>query len=253
MEEENLNKEIKELINLDINDLSRYFKEVEAKFEQIIKPPLIIRLDGVGFGRKLLDYLSPRDEKVHTSLISTVKEFMKLYSNSLAYITSDEINLLFLNIAPYNSRLQKLISITSGFISSKLSLSLKKQLYFDARVIKVESLSQIAKYFKYRMRIGFNNFISKLYHKYFKVCETPNLPNMLRILKSRGVELNKFPTWMYLGSYLIWEIYEKRGYNPISKTYVITMRRRINRIDRPINILKYLEYYKKFKGTIQYQ
>jgi len=57
-------------------------------------------------------------------------------SPRLAFLISDEINLLFLDY-PFNGRIEKLDSVVAGSLSGYLSLSMGRAVSLDARVIPV--------------------------------------------------------------------------------------------------------------------
>jgi len=201
------------LIGLDVGNLTRYFKNREITCG-VVKPPFIIRLDGVGFGSKLRGFSWPRDENVHKALVEAGKDAMNLLGADLCYIVSDELSLVFIRYAPYGGRVFKLISVSSGIVSSRVSLILGRHLYFDSRVIKIDSVEDIRKYLLCRARVGLNNYLSSIAasRKMFQKGYTPTIDELISVLRS---ELRK-PEWMYIGTLLVREQITKRAVDRVS-------------------------------------
>jgi len=241
-------EEINELFSYDVRKVDKYFKRLEVKSMDIINYPAIIRLDGVNFSKYLSNFNSPRDIRVHKALIYGAEKLIRTFNAICGYITSDEVNILLSRYIPYSSRHEKIISISSGILSSAVSIKLGIPLYFDARIIEITNINDIKAYFLYRMKIGFNNYISKVYHNIFPSSKTPDLKYMLHKLASKNINLSSIPTWEYLGSCLVWEEYIKNGYNPITKRSVKSKRRKLVVYDGRYCI-KYFGIFSKFLCT----
>ncbi|MFN3804217.1 MAG: tRNA(His) guanylyltransferase Thg1 family protein [Pyrobaculum sp.] len=124
-------------------------------------PPLVVRLDGVGFGKRLRDFPTPRSQLVHRALVETAREAAAVYGAELAYVVSDEINLAFLRNVPYGGRTFKIVSVLAGYLSAGLTARLARPLHFDGRVVKLEDPCDVASYVFYRARVGLNNYLVK--------------------------------------------------------------------------------------------
>ncbi|RLE81375.1 MAG: hypothetical protein DRJ52_04360 [Thermoprotei archaeon] len=232
-----------EVVRLSIHELEEYFKRLEVYSREKISCPFVIRLDGVGFGKALKDFEQPRDPKVHSALVKTCYELMRFFNCSVCYTTSDEISMFFLNYVPYNGRVEKIVSITAAVASANLSIQLNRSLYFDSRVIKVD-LRDLEKYYLYRVRTGFNNYICQLYHKVFKDRKTPHLDQMIAELKKQGVNIAEKPKWALYGSLIHWTTIEKIGYNPITGEKVVAERRILMTTESPERALKIIKELK---------
>jgi len=152
-----LNSIVNMLSALALPTLECKFKRRESDVEVYTNTPFFIRLDEVGFGRMLEGFRRPRDVRVHNALIDAAAVLMKRYSLPLAYIISDEVNVLVYDSNIYSGRVEKIVSITAAIISSHTSLALERPLYFDSRIIPVNK-NEIKEYILYRARIGFNNY-----------------------------------------------------------------------------------------------
>ena len=216
------------LLRTNVSKLNEYFKNTEVMHKDIIKTPFALRLDGVDFGKKLRSYSKPRDWRVHKALVEGAKELLTYFNADLTYVISDEVNVLFLKNIPYGARYEKIISISSGLLSSKVSLALNIPLFFDSRVVTLRNLSDVINYVIYRMRVGFNNYISSLYHSLTQAEITPPLSEMINVIRSKGVKLELKPLWELFGSCVIWEVFKKKGYNPLTNETTLTLRRKPN-------------------------
>ncbi|MBN1322638.1 MAG: tRNA 5'-guanylyltransferase [Methanotrichaceae archaeon] len=101
-----------------------------------VRPPLILRADGRGFHKALDGSKKPYDEHFARSMASASRSFMEDsgLSPKLAFLFSDEVNLLFLDL-PFNGRLEKLDSIAASYLSSALSLNRGRILAMDCRAL----------------------------------------------------------------------------------------------------------------------
>ncbi len=106
------------LINVNLVELERDFDS--RVVTNVVKPPIVVRLDGAGFGKALRDFNWPRDERVHRALIKAAVELMRAFSGEYALVISDEINVFLLSYVPFNGREYKLISSMAGLASAWL-------------------------------------------------------------------------------------------------------------------------------------
>lgn len=152
---------INELSGINIVFLEKIFRDLEVS-GGIVGAPLIIRLDGVRFGSRLDGFTSPRDEYVHKALVEAGAGLLKWFGADFIHVVSDEINVYMLRRIPYGGRFFKLVSISSGIASAVTSIKLSRTLFFDSRIIKLSSLDDAIKYYKYRARISSGNLLTQL-------------------------------------------------------------------------------------------
>ncbi len=235
-----MKKNILELLEVPVGKLHKYFKKKEIGDK--VRPPIILRLDGVKFSNLPPHFTRPRDERVHRALVKAAIEVVKRYSYEAAYIVSDEINIFMLRQLPYNGRVEKLNSITASIISAYTSHILKLPLFFDCRVVKIESIDEAVQYLLYRARVGLGNYIGCLLKQLgLSPRKPPYLKQQIKMLKDRGIDIGNEPLWKILGSSIVWSNYEKIGYDPINKREVKVIRRRITVEEGYEKLLKYLE------------
>jgi len=211
----------KEILNINPLVLSNIFTRSEV-WGGYIDLPYVIRLDGVSFGRILKDFEKPRDPRVHKALVDSCRELMKYFNADFCYVVSDEVNIFSFRYNPYGGRFFKIVSISSSILSSLTSLYLGRPLYFDSRVVKLDNLYRAIPYLLYRARIGFANYVSKLYTLYIDK-HTVDLNEMILKLKERGIDIDF--DWRSIGTCLYISRYIKKGFNPIDKVYVDVERR----------------------------
>ena len=165
-----------------------------------VEAPLAVRVDGVGWGRRLWGFRWPRDPRVHRALARSVAWLVAEYGADLAFVTSDEASVVWLRGAPYGGRVEKLVSVSASAVAAGVSLALGRRLFMDGRVVKLYGAGDAASYLVYRARVGFNNYVSSLYHSLVGAGgRTPGLGEMLAGLRARGVDPS-VPPWAGLGS-----------------------------------------------------
>jgi len=204
-------------------------------FSQLCIPPDIpffVRLDGRRFQAvsETIGTEKPFDEKFAKCLVASTKAmFQSGFSPSLAYVASDEINLLFLYTAPFRRRVEKINSILAGTASSAFSLSTltlfdKTSIAaFDARII-VSSLDKIEEYLAWRQGDAWRNHNNA--YAYWLLRKTGYIPSeaakMLKGLKteglhdllfSHGINLAQTPAWQRRGILIYREPYKKQVEN----------------------------------------
>ncbi|GAB6943735.1 tRNA(His) guanylyltransferase Thg1 family protein [Vulcanisaeta sp. JCM 14467] len=215
--------------------------ELERDFDSrvvtsIVKPPIVVRLDGAGFGKALSSFTWPRDERVHRAMLDAARELMRTFSGDYALVISDEINVFLLNYVPFNGREYKLVSSMAGLASAIVSNALGKILHFDARVITLnDNCRDVARYMLYRVRVGFNNYHVEIAQrsKAIPPSKTPHISDVIKALG--GPRL----TWESLGTCLVRVRVELEGVDRRSGARVRYVRRRI--IERnPIEVINEL-------------
>lgn len=213
-------------------DISLKENEIYSGIE-IPEMPLFVRLDGWKWHSLAKFFKKPFDKFVPKCLSEAAKEIMKKFNGNLAYIFSDEINILFLKLYGFR-RIEKINSIFSGIASSICSRIIGKNVVFDCRCIPIENKEKILKYLIWRQAECFRNY-SNAWAQFLlgggkKAAEKLKglkIKEVYLICKKLGIDLLKKPKWQRHGILLYWEKYKKRGWNPVKKENVIAIRRRI--------------------------
>ncbi|HID40566.1 MAG TPA: hypothetical protein EYP33_00220 [Pyrodictium sp.] len=201
------------VVYLDAGLLQRLFEANPARLEEEYKareifqkervePPFVLRLDGVGWARRLHGFEWPRDERVHRALARAAVELLRVIGGCCVLVVSDEVNLVYTGEPPYGGRVEKLVSISAGIVSGCVSRVLGRILFLDSRVVKLYSRRDAARYLLYRARVGFNNYISSLYHAagLGPARTTPGLQEMIEALRRAGRDPLREPSWRLVGS-----------------------------------------------------
>lgn len=200
-------------------------KDSWAIYSEIrVRPPFVIRADGRGFGKVLKERDKPYDIVFARSIVDASHGVFKDSGLApiLAYVFSDEINLLFMD-APFNGRVEKLDSVVAGFLSGALSLSLGKAVSFDARVLPLSS-EEILEYLSSRQDEAWRNHVFS-YGFYALISDGMNPEKAMDHLRGkkeseihemlfmRGTNLAKTPAWQRRG------VLVYRGWNEICQNW----------------------------------
>ncbi|KCZ72142.1 hypothetical protein ANME2D_01545 [Candidatus Methanoperedens nitroreducens] len=217
-------------------------KDREIYADLRVFPPFALRIDGRGFRRvlELLGFKKPYDEVFARAMANSTESLFKESGlNPLfAFTFSDEISFFFYEI-PYNSRIEKINSIIPSFISSAftIQLNLKDPVSFDSRIILLGK-EDIYRYLVWRQAETWRNHVSS--YGYYTLLNTglseneaaSRLKNMKassihELVFQHGINLSQTPAWQRRGILIYRETYEKKGYDPINKIYVKTIRKKI--------------------------
>ncbi|MGC9130555.1 MAG: tRNA(His) guanylyltransferase Thg1 family protein [Pyrobaculum sp.] len=180
---------LKRLLAENPRILEMRYREREAVCEPA-STPFAVRLDGVGFGKRLRDFPPPRSRAVHNALVEVAKVLASMHGADHAHVVSDEINLLFLRHTPYGGRTFKIISVLAAQASAELTAKLGRPLYFDGRVVKLRDHCDAAAYLLFRARVGLNNYVIQEARRAGLVDErTPRIEEMLKKVEVADYEL----------------------------------------------------------------
>lgn len=138
----------------------RYDRDLEADL------PFIVRLDGVSFRRLTARLDKPFDKGFLSAMLKTSFDLLDYTPARTVYCQSDEISLVFApgaaadHAMPYSGRIQKLISVYSGFASARFTHHLQSLVpsgpssigWFDARAFSAEGPESAAKALLWRHR-----------------------------------------------------------------------------------------------------
>ncbi len=201
--------------------------------------PFFVRLDGWTFHglAKKIKLKKPFDKFFASCLTKVAREFFIPFNPYLAYIFSDEINLLFLKTTTFR-RVEKIDSVFAGLASSlffkeinkKKNIQATEAAAFDCRCIPLEK-KDIAPYLIWRQAEAFRN-CNNAYAQYLVMkkeklnarATTKRLQGMktkeLRNLINKYYGLKKILSWHEKGILVYRKLYKKKGYNPIKKKKV---------------------------------
>jgi len=197
--------------------------------------PFFIRLDGWRF-KKLSETIKaekPFDEKFAKCLVSSGKIlFKKGFNPALIYVASDELNILFIDAAPFRRRIEKTNSILSGLVSSAYSLNLQKFFdknqvaAFDSRIVIASNMEKIIEYLSWRQMNTWRNHNNAYGYWIFRKMgyKPAEIAKKLKGLKTKkfhemmfkqGVNLAKTPQWQRRGILIHKQPFLKRANNSL--------------------------------------
>jgi len=204
------------------------------------------RLDGWNFrslSRKLR-LEKPFDHFFAECFVETAEVFFEIFNPDLAFLFSDEINLLFSRLTAFNRRLEKLNPIFAGMASSTLYRLLSRRygdipgLSFDCRVIRIKK-DEALEYLILRQMESCRNcynayaqhcLISKEGLKPRRAADEPRnvkLEDLKKLIEEHGITLSQIPKWHERGILMHWEHFSKDGFDPVRNRQVIAERRRV--------------------------
>ncbi len=201
------------------------FKGAEPFSDLRVEGPVIVRMDGVKFGKYTKAFGSVRDERIHKALVEAAKELLQYYSCSSAYVSSDEVN-VYCEEPPFGGRVEKLVSTFASFLGAHFSKRVDPPGWFDGRVVKAEWKP----YVLWRLKVTLCNYASKVTGKPCK-----------EALKE--IE----PPDIAYGTLIVREEYLKEGFDPIRKTKVVVKRRRLKEVFGK-EVLRYLNLKERSEG-----
>jgi len=187
-------------------------------------------------------------------MINTTAELVKEFNPTFGYTQSDEITLVFMpqkdqfgqwkNLA-FNGRVQKIVSLLSGFCSVRFAYHLSIQTfdsltekdlldkihlaYFDGRIFSIPDASEVLNNVIWRMTDAKRNSKNNLGHIHFAQKEVEGLHpgQILEKLLEKGVDWNEMPPAYKWGSFVKKGQYQKISENPKTGEKITAIRSRV--------------------------
>jgi len=204
-------------------------------FSQLQVPPdtpFFARLDGRRFQvtAEKVGAEKPFDERFAKCLVASGRAlFESNFNPALVYTAGDEINVLFLDAAPFRGRIEKMDSVFAGIASSAFSLGVakffRKHLItaFDSRII-VSSPEKVTAYLTWRQRDAWRNHNNAYAYWLFrrngykpseatKKLKGLRTEDLHQILFSHGTNLTQTPAWQRRGILVYKEPHQKQVKN----------------------------------------
>jgi len=241
-----------------VNELAARMKEYEKDNEvfgaSTLKQdkPFIIRLDGHKFSKFTTGFKKPYDERIYKAMLLSTKDLMEEFQALLGYTQSDEITLVFPaltssqiqagDVLKYNGRIQKLISLASGFCSVRFAYHLCTQpfdsvteknlvekihkAYFDARVFHIPTPEEAINNIIWRISDVKRNGVNNLGFCNFRQKDLEGLSpkQVIEKLQSKGIEWSAMPANYKYGVILKKSKFDYEGFNPLTNEKVVVPR-----------------------------
>lgn len=204
---------------------------------------MVARLDGRSFTRltkEVHKFAAPFDERFRDHMVATTHHLMACgFRVIYGYTQSDEISLLFHpNELAFERKLRKYNSVLAGEASATFSLRLGSPGAFDCRISQLPTEQNVIDYFRWRQEDAHRNALNG--HCYWllrkqgqsvaqatRALEGLSVANKNELLFQAGVNFNDLPPWQKRGVGLVWETYEKSGFNPLTGETALAQRRRL--------------------------
>lgn len=234
---------IKEEWSMKATEFETYMRAFENSNDPRIHPSMnvVVRIDGRNFSkltRRTLK-LKPFDTKLRDTMIYTTMDLMENsgFRIDQGFTQSDEISLL-LNPTEihktFNGKIRKIISLLAAQASVTFTRQMQIQGIFDARVIQLPTKAIVKDYFRWRKTDTEINCLNQwcYYHLVNTDGKTPYAAQVElngkgfdwknEYLFQKGINFNNLPTWQKQGIDITWQVYQKKGYNPLTKESVTT-------------------------------
>ena len=231
---------------MNFDELDKKMRIYEQSLDQVLLPEMymVARLDGRGFTRltkEICKFEAPFDERFRDMMIQTTEAVMSCgFRVVYAFTESDEISLLFdKDEDTFGRKVRKYNSTLAGEASAAISLTLGRVATFDCRMVPLPTIERVQDYFRWRQEDANRNALNshcywmlrkegQSVHKATKELEGKGVSYKNELLFARGINYDKLPSWQKRGLGMWNELYEKEGYNPMTKETVAAVRSRIH-------------------------
>jgi tRNA(His) 5'-end guanylyltransferase len=211
--------------------MNDYLGERIKKYESVsktsltIRTPVIIRLDGKSFSSYTKGFDKPWSILVRDAFIEGCKDLFKEVSGlKLCYQQSDELSLLLINYATFDTQpwfmndIQKMVSVSSSILTASFNKymwakGITKTAYFDSRAFCVPK-EEVCNVFLWRENDCSRNSVSVLAQKHFspKQLHKKSTKQMQEMLfQEKGINWNDCETWQKRGYCVSRNVVEKDG------------------------------------------
>lgn len=209
----------------------------EKSFQTYIKKNenIVIRLDGDSFSKFTKGFRKPFDKILVETMNRTTKDLFEKFNCCFAYTQSDEITLVIKksNEIILGGKVQKLVSLSSGFCSTKFNKNLRQVLkeerknlnenlfkklskkvgeaWFDSRVFGLEDEVEVFNTVLWRMRDAERNSISMLGYANFshKTLLNMNSEEKKKFFLENGLDWDELDDGLKYGYYFKRKIFKR--------------------------------------------
>lgn len=200
---------------------------------------IVIRCDGRGFGKAIekSDLQKPYDKDFYKKMVNIATVTLTdLFQCGFAFIFSDEISFVLPKekFVLYNRRVEKLLSVVSGYISGVGSLELYEldlaPVAFDAKIFEFEKTEDVLSYLNERKNVCFCNFVFAIYRKFqmkrgdksVQIARESNgveLRQLIEKMRAEGTDIYYLPFWQRDGSMIYFESTDTKKIVKVIKSF----------------------------------
>lgn len=239
---------------MNFNELDATMRQMEA-FHSLRIPEgewTIIRLDGRSFSKLTEFFEKPFSDIFYTYMDKVCGALMDEFHPSLIYHQSDEISMLFpSDFDMFNRSVEKMVSVTASFTSSRFSVLSGIPCSFDSRIwISVYDIN-VLDYFSWRRQDAVRNSVNCAAYwalrqqgqmskrQATRVLELPGVDKKLVIRENTGKTWDEIEEQFRYGTAYYRSKIPHTGFNPLTQESVTTTRN-ITISQPPVDSRKYL-------------
>ena len=201
---------------------------------------IVLRMDGHSFSRfPATRYQKPFEDPLHAQMVATASAVLTHLNGSYAFTESDEISVLLRpDFDLFDREVEKLVSISASIAGATFSLAAQMAVNFDSRIWLGATKQQVVDYFRWRQadaeRCGLNAWCywtlrgdGQSVAQATAALNGKSIGDKNELLFRHGINYNDLPAWQRRGTGILWEAYEKIGFNPVTRQQVAATRRRL--------------------------
>lgn len=230
---------------MQFDDLDKQMRLYETSNDRFVLPDIYVvaRIDGRSFTKltkQTVKFDAPFDSRFRDLMIATVEHLMECgFQVVYGYTQSDEISLLLSkDFSAFHRKARKILSVLAGEASAAFSVKLGQIGAFDCRLCELPTAKLVVDYFRWRQADATRNALNA--HCYWmlrkegmskaeatKLISGMSIAAKNELLFEHGVNFNDLPLWQKLGIGFYRGKMERKGYNPVTRQTVTTMRNTI--------------------------
>lgn len=194
-------------------------QEIDRRFMSSL--PIYARIDGRNFSNFTRKMVRPYDIRMTNSMIQATKTIVESTHATIAYTQSDEISIVWNNVLGnanwFDGKIMKMSSVLAGLASSAFIRAIFKNWpqdeafkllercpHFDARVIAMPSLTEVANMLLWRNLDATKNALSMAASHYYSHSElmNKNSSDKNEMLFQKGINFNEYPASFKRGTWI---------------------------------------------------
>ena len=229
-------------MNDSLGDRMKEYESQETERKFMLGLPVYARIDGRGFSKFTRGMTRPFDAAMSKSMVDATKTLVEKTQATLGYVQSDEISLAWLPTTTggywFDRKITKMTSVIAGLATISFVQAIMKNFenyddllarspHFDARVISMPNLSEMANMFLWRNQDASKNSLSMAASHYYshKELHGKSGPEKHEMLFAKGVNWDSYPYFFKRGTFVRRKV--------ISKTLTVAELEKIPAKHRP--------------------
>jgi tRNA(His) guanylyltransferase len=220
---------------------------------------IVLHVDGDNFSTFTELFDKPFDLRLYTAMQYTAHSLMSAFEALAGYTQFDEISLLLdKDTTMFKRDIGKLISKASALATLFFSKEIVEEIVafsdvdrsyeetyqgFATHVYGLPTIEEVGNYFKWRELDAIRNSVNAFCYWHLvndktmssnqaaKTLSAMKMKERLAFLKDNNIDIDKVPIWQKYGSILVWDTYDKIGFNPLALEYSCVSRREVKTIE----------------------